>query len=268
MKGRLRRERVPVRVFGALQTRLSVYAMAAGAAGVEVLASAHPVQGEVVYTPAHDIIGRNQSFAIDLNHDGIADFTVNNQFTGFIGHSGIYAQAVLKAVPYTGGSMIRTNEGYDGAAAIKKGASIGPKDRLDPGPGVMASQSAQGVFGTYSFGAWFNVSNEYLGFRFKINGEDRYGWARLTVTWNHKFRIGAGLNGYAYETEPNTPIIAGDEGSGSAESGTEPMSCKVCGRTRSSGTLGELAMGDPGLSVWRREWVSRRVADSRKQERG
>ncbi len=53
-------------------------------------------------------------------------------------------------------------------------------------------------------GPWLNVKNRYLGLKFIIKGKDHFGWARLTTTG----RI-ALLTGYAYETIPNKPIIAG-----------------------------------------------------------
>jgi hypothetical protein len=119
----------------------------------------------------------------------------------------------------------------------------------------MASLSAQGVFGTYSLGPWFNVSNAYLGFRFKIDGEVHYGWARLTVTWNHKFRIGAALTGYAYETDANKPIISGDTGgakvSHEISSPTSEMLVTSHPNPEAS-TLGALSLGASGLSIWRR----------------
>jgi len=52
------------------------------------------------------------------------------------------------------------------------------------------------------------VRTRYLGLEFLINGEVHFGWARLTVTCKD-LRVLATLSGYAYETVPNTPIIAG-----------------------------------------------------------
>src|SRR5579864_169375 len=55
-----------------LDKNLTAYAIAAGAAGVGLLALAQPADAKIVYTPAHKNIGA-QTF-IDLNHDGINDF--------------------------------------------------------------------------------------------------------------------------------------------------------------------------------------------------
>jgi hypothetical protein len=65
-----------------MMSRPNVYALAAGAAGVSVLALAQASEGEVVLTGANINIGHNGYYAMDLNHDGITDFTVQNTFAG------------------------------------------------------------------------------------------------------------------------------------------------------------------------------------------
>jgi hypothetical protein len=66
------------------------------------------------------------------------------------------------------------------------------------------------------YGPWLNATNKYVGIQFSINGRAHYGWARLTVkTLLDRYlhvHIRAILTGYAYETQPNTAILAGDEG--------------------------------------------------------
>lgn len=53
--------------------RLTAYAMAAGAAGVGLLAAVPTSSAEIIFTPAHTIFTNGVVF-IDLNHDGINDF--------------------------------------------------------------------------------------------------------------------------------------------------------------------------------------------------
>lgn len=83
-------------------------------------------------------------------------------------------------------------------------------------------------------------------------GEVHYGWARMSVTCNNGYSIL--LTGYAYETIPNKPIIAGktkgeddiDPGPGASLTGPTPD-------IPHTAMLGALALGAPGVSVWRRK---------------
>lgn len=61
----------------------------------------------------------------------------------------------------------------------------------------------------FTLGQWRNVENRYLGVKFSIQGQTHYGWVRLNVTLISPQTIQAVITGYAYETIPNTPIIAG-----------------------------------------------------------
>ena len=67
------------------------------------------------------------------------------------------------------------------------------------------------IFGTYSSygGNWFPESiDHYLGIRFKDADEiNHYGWIRCDVKDDGRALV---IKDYAYETEPDYPIIAGD----------------------------------------------------------
>ena len=60
-----------------IHQQLSMYALAASAAGVGTLCFAMPAEARIVYTPVHVAIKANGGlFRFDLNHDGITDFTL------------------------------------------------------------------------------------------------------------------------------------------------------------------------------------------------
>jgi hypothetical protein len=105
-----------------------------------------------------------------------------------------------------------------------------------------------------SNGPWIGKTQAYLGLRFSIRGRIHYGWARLKVTTQRHGSpmIKAILTGYAYETIPNKPIIAGKT-KGSDEIGIEEPNATLTMPTRHPASLGALALGSPALSVWRRE---------------
>src|SRR5262249_29126668 len=125
----------------------------------------------------------------------------------------------LSVIP-SGGNGVEGMRGFLSipyASALKAGALIGPKV-LFSGRLMASSQSGQGTIGR-----WINVTNGYLGLKFRIKGKFHYGWARLTVKVLGGARIRTTLTGFAYETIPNKPIKAG--------------------KTKGPATLGALAQG-------------------------
>src|SRR5215471_14464671 len=58
--------------------RLASYFMAASAAGVGVLALTQTADAKIVYTPANQTISPRSTFGLDLNADGVTDFTFEN----------------------------------------------------------------------------------------------------------------------------------------------------------------------------------------------
>jgi hypothetical protein len=97
-------------------------------------------------------------------------------------------------------------------------------------------------------GRWVNVRSRYLGLKFRIKGKVHYGWARLNVTVGNS-RITSTLTGYAFETIPNKPIVTG------ATKGPDDIEPTASLNPPASepATLGALAMGAPGLAIWRRK---------------
>jgi hypothetical protein len=132
------------------------------------------------------------------------------------------------------------------ASALVAGKTIGGKAAF---PGV--SRMATGAFsGTNQYGGpWLNVTNRYLGFKFVIKGKIHYGWARLNVHWKSPQK--AILTGYAYETIPNKAIIAGATKEANDENQPADVSFKT--NAPEPATVGMLALGAPGLSIWRRK---------------
>jgi hypothetical protein len=191
-----------------LHRRLSMYTLAASAAGVGVAGLAQPAQAKIVYTPAHIVIGNGgvHYFQLDINHDGVTDmsfFTILNGCT-----SGCFAELYAK---FPGGNLVRGQKAELGVyyvSALRSGMKIG-----DAGMHTCrrSSSCAMAVSGTgfYGpFGRWLNVKNRYVGLKFDIKGKFHFGWARLNVAVKPT-RVRAVLTGYAYETVANKPIIAG-----------------------------------------------------------
>ena len=66
-------------------------------------------------------------------------------------------------------------------------------------------------------GFFLDTTNRFLGVQFLINGQVHYGWIGFRSVKATPM-LAATLGGCAYETESNTPIIAGDTGRGEGDS--------------------------------------------------
>jgi len=192
--------------------QLNMYALAAGAAGVSVLALSPSSEAKIVYTPADKNITPDHTISLDLNHDGTTDFRFKDMhFTSSVGfdHTGI-----LSVLPAHQANKIlghsRTNRHY--ASALQAGVSIGPKQKFTPGPKIMATvfsdTGARRGLASSCSGSWSKGKNRYLGLEFLIEGKVHFGWARLSVSCRGT-DVYATLTGYAYETIPNKAIKAG-----------------------------------------------------------
>jgi hypothetical protein len=222
----------------ALNRSLTVYALAAGAAGVSLLLAPRAT-AQIAYTPTHAVLNRDGLYTIDLNHDGIADLLIRQQ-------PYFHEGQVLSAVPANGNAVVEGALGW--AAAMSPGSVIGSSKAFFP---LKASMAILTKFGYY-YASWApNTIDHYLGIKFLINGETHYGWARMTAQIHLQTRqIYSKLTGYAYQVQPNTPITAGDMGSETTSSGNlsspEPESDaerQLQSSRPDKGTLGSLARG-------------------------
>jgi hypothetical protein len=225
-----------------LEKRLSAYAGAAVAAGVGLLALTTAAEAKIVYTPANIDIPVGVPVPLDLDHDGTADFSFLNASSQ--GPEGQFI-ALLSAVAKSQGNQIwargATNSGGLFAAALPPGFTVGQNKSYFQirRRGLMALDWG-GVYGSpFYYGQWAgSTQRRYLGLKFMIDGQIHYGWARLNATGFYSNPIQATLTGYAYETIPNKPIIAGKT------KGPDVI-------TWEPATLGHLAQGASGISAWR-----------------
>jgi hypothetical protein len=181
------------------QRRLNMYALAASAAGVSVLALAHATEAKIIYTKTDVVIGAKDIYNLDLNHDGTTDFKLAN-YTFFTDTTVASLLALGQSNNKVVGKQLQTGLPQY-AYALKAGAIVGPKQPLS---GVLMA----GSDGFNHWGKWDNVTNRYLGLKFFIKGKVHYGWARLNVSIGQNTITGT-LTGYAYETTVNKTIVAG-----------------------------------------------------------
>jgi hypothetical protein len=235
--------------------QLNMYALAAGAAGVGMLVLAQSAEARIVYTAADvhfhtDTQHKKFVYKLDLNHDGIVDFTITDEIGTNMGGSSFLWMGAQGA---TGSNAVQEASYPGWAAALSVGAPIG-NARIFKGTGAMFGQPCPSCRG---YGYWGGRGNRYLGVRFTIRGKTHYGWARLSVQPEFK-TITAVLSGYAYETIPGKAIRAGQRKETADEPTNEDLGTgaslpRSTPDTLQPATLGALAMGAPGLSIWRRD---------------
>jgi hypothetical protein len=249
-----------------IKYRMKLYSVGAVAAGVSILALAQPAEAEIIVTKRKVPIIHEFPVSLDLNKDGIADF----QFSLFTYRdvSRFSTRASLNMRALTRGAVIASRKeggfvyGAYGSALIR-GAKIGPSAHFSSGYGfgesyVTIEKSSGAAASRRWYGKWGgNPHNRFLGLKFKIHGATHFGWVRLTVITTPNGLLSGTITGFAYETEPNKPILTG-----TAEKPTAEVQVPQKMQHQIGPSLGMLAAGAEGLTAWRREEPSARQQTS------
>jgi hypothetical protein len=245
----MKRLRKTANLSDSIHQQLNMYALAAGAAGVGILALAEPAEAKIVYTPVHVVLTRG-SLALDLNNDGMVDFVLLDKYKrkGQTTNSfWLYVNPAHKGNAAVGipGTYFKS------ASALNRGIQIGSKNRFEGNLMAFACSFADST--DCRVGKWFDRSDRYLGLKFTINGKTHYAWARLNVSfaanWGHG-TLKTTLTGYAYETIPNKPIIAGktkgpDDDSTNEDFGPDASLTSPIPDVPQPASLAALALGAP-----------------------
>jgi len=246
-----------------LNRRLLSYATAATAAGAGVLGLTQTAEAQVVFTPTHVMIGAHTSYSLDLTNTGTTDFILHGSVTA---NCSTVFSALLAQPAFQNALEGGIYNGLNVAKALNPGKVIGSSQRFvsQGNGGVLMGEAIYSPGGGQYRGNWIHVMNRYLGLKFQINGETHFGWARMTVKLLLARPMQVLLSGYAYETQPSTPIVAGqtedqddappgvprvEEGPGAGAFLDDP-------RAPQPASLGILALGASGLPLWRREKIA------------
>src|SRR5581483_5966377 len=211
--------------------RMGLYAMAATAASVSVLALSQPGEATVVITNANIPIHAGMPVMLDLNGDGIADFQFYLRTSSYhsIRENYLYLQKLT-----AGEGVIGQGQAV---SALIRGAKIGPRGPFGSFAGVIENsflcttkRCAGGTQSGYTFnqqlyGDWGGGHpNRFIGVKFQIKGQTHYGWIRLTVTIKHKGNghgptgsFSATITEYGYESVANKSCGAGLPGAAAPE---------------------------------------------------
>jgi hypothetical protein len=234
------------------------------------MAAAPPAKADIIYTPVNP--GASRSLTPDFISSGgtpplsfpafqsFHEWSQGFPSGGLLRH--FYGGARLSVVADSGllkgnteyasrlpfGAFIGSyRKGGFGAAALNMGwvkggfGSSGFFRTYDPGQGWRSfpAGSRHGFATSGGGGPWEVGGTGYVGFLFGPAGDVHYGWASVDVTLvsnDSSVSYEVGVVGYAYNTVPNQPILAGQ-----TSAVPEP------------GTLGLLALGSLGLGFWRRK---------------
>jgi hypothetical protein len=208
------------------ERRMMMYALAAGVVAV----CAPAAEAKVVFTPNNLVLNPPAHLDIDLNHDGHTDFRLSDSlYRTFFGE---YRGGTLSVKGAAGNGIV------GGASALTVGTKIGSSANFDS-KGVLVGCNYIFGFGSDCGGGFFyNGTDRFLGVRFLFKGETHYGW----IQFRSVFFFTARLGGWAYETVPNKPILAGDRG--------EEHSATL--RSAEPTSLELLAAGNVAMVDWRR----------------
>ncbi len=226
----------PSRLSCSVHHQLNMYALAASATGVSILALAPTADARIVYHHTHRMISAFTLYHLDLNKRGVTDFIIRNSQS--VHSDGATNSLLIRGA--AGNAVVMKSVGEDFfALALKRGTPISSAIYESALMAVQGRTSGGPAAATFTYGPWANVTGRYLGLKFQIHGATHYGWARLNVRVSKtKFSITATLTGYAYETIPNKPIIAGKT------KGPDVI-------TLEPGSLGRLALGSSGIPAGR-----------------
>jgi len=247
---------------GSVQHRLNISTLSAVVTLFGVLALTQPSEARIVYRRTH--IQVDNPYHLDLDHDGVTDFTIQQTHVHGDGCAGQRsARDTLSETPAQGNGVVMASN-Y--AAALGRGVEIGSQS-FDSAEQIMADvykrffeRGGMCVHVQQMQGPWVNVSSRYLGLEFEINGKIHYGWARLSVQAGYVY-INATLTGYAYETVPGKSIKTGQTKGTADEWDEEDFDTAASPATPVRYTpqpawLGVLALDAQGVPLWwRRESV-------------
>jgi hypothetical protein len=232
------------------------YVTAATAAGVGLFTLAQPAEAKIVYTEANIPITANGApVPVDLNHDGVTDFSFINasgtcEHARNGAHKGVHKLGCSFASFYVvggqAGNAIGSSQTFNAAQCA---ALLHAGRTIEAGKKFKSNEAELfGAFGTSGFFAsacpFTGRGNPggYLGLKFVSGNETYYGWALVELT-----HTGPVLAGYAYEDTPGGSIRAGATGPKQNAALQAPALT-----TPQPATLGLLANGARALPFWRR----------------
>lgn len=149
-------------------------------------------------------------FPVDLNEDGVMDFT----FGADIGFVGLRTERANKVVvrlsppPNIGGPVARFEEGLSVGSSLDPALAWLSSDPIgsyvSPGENAFATIAMHLSTGTLSEWPGSPGARGFIGIQFELDDGFHYGYFDVTMA----AEAGGVLHGWAYNSIPNTPVLA------------------------------------------------------------
>ena len=184
---------------------------------IVVMASAlaQSAEAQIIYTQVNASIPLNQTYGLDLNGDGIVDFTLRSKLIQGYCQAGDEYVWSLSVVPASGNEVVTAADqiGSDYASALQYGVLVNNSQNFYSNGSVLA-ELTWGACGIAAMGQWLNSPTRYLGLQFRAaDGTVHYAWAKLStvayVDQNEHLHTTTLLSGFAYQATAGEGILTG-----------------------------------------------------------
>jgi hypothetical protein len=174
-----------------------------------------PAHAQIVYTQVNVSIPVGDAYNLDLNGDGVTDFTLKSKLLQGLCQWGDEYVWSLTVIP-SGGNDVGTADdqaGSEYASALQYGVPVNGGENFEPNASVMADLN-WGACGIGMQGEWLNLPNRYLGLQFQTSdGTTHYAWVKLSTTayvdQDEHLHASTLLTGFAYQASAGEGILAG-----------------------------------------------------------
>ena len=157
-----------------------------------------------------------KSYNLDLNNDGIVDFTLHTNHTHFTCQFQGFKDTKSVSIVCQSGNLAAAN-------MLNAIVSIGSNLSFSTNSVTLRSIVFGGGSGfcpvtVGTTGSWADSSDHYLGLRFSVGANTYYGWVRLNVVVASTVStVSCTVKDYAYNSIPNQAILAGQTATGITE---------------------------------------------------
>lgn len=261
------------------ESRLNAYALAAMSAGVAVLAWPVPAECEAVCLLTDNVsLTGSATYQLYFPGQRTPAFNVAQTWANFSSQSYFFWNRGFFIPNTAGAAAVLAGSGLP--ADLSASAVIGPGANFGKGNsyGLLFTYGPSGGGTRYHHRGNFTNKVNYVGFKFSVEGQTHFGWARMFVTlgpggYGNTTATTIHLPAYGFETAPNKAITVNEnckdngqpvgqatplDNSGALSStqeltGADPSVAGTTAKTLPAITLGALALGYQGLLLRREE---------------